>query len=276
MKDWETAVAPRAGKRSDYPAGPGSGPGIFNTYRTLFKRAISGKSQPAAMILGATPELRDLALSHGCHTIAVDVSAKVMKDMTLAMEHQDDPDEEQIIGDWLKNPIEDNKVDVVIGDGIGNNVPYADYPQLFSEINRVLKPGGYLILREMFNDPDHPRRTIRETIEYVHKEGLHKYDLFFELYCYTTDGGGDPKNKLISMKKVQKKLEQEIYNKGILTPEEEDSLKTFMDGSVTTTFRTEGEYLPHMEPYFDPIEIVDTEGFRFCEYFKFFFAKNKK
>ena len=134
-----------------------------------------------------------------------------MKEMGALMKHRNDHRERAVRGDWLKNPVKDNAVDVVMGDGVGNNVPYADHPRLFSEIHRVLRIDGYLILRELLNDRSHPRRTILETIAYVHKEGLHKYDLFCELYGYTTDGGYDAAHKLIRMEAIQKELEQEVY-----------------------------------------------------------------
>lgn len=276
MKDWETIAAPRAKRRSEYPASPAAGPGIIGAYRALFERASQGKQNAVAMVLGATPELRDLALEHGCLLISVEVNEKIMREMTALMTHANDPRERVIIGDWLKNPAEDNAVDVVMGDGIGNNVPYAEFPRLFSEIARVLKPGGYCILRDALLDPARPRHTIKDTIAYAHQMRLHKYDLFMEIYFYTTDGGYDAAQKFLRMEAVQKKLEAEVYGKGLLTPEEEEHLKTFMSGSVTSTAVTEQEYRESMAKFFDPVEVVKAEGFRFCEFFKFFYGRAKK
>lgn len=41
-------------------------------YEKFLKQAIKNKKDPKALILGATPELRDLCLKHKCETMAID------------------------------------------------------------------------------------------------------------------------------------------------------------------------------------------------------------
>ena len=69
--------------------------------RKFFKIAQGNKKKIKTLVLGATPELRDLAISMGSETIAVDISPRLLLALTNVMKHKDDPKNKFIVGDWL-------------------------------------------------------------------------------------------------------------------------------------------------------------------------------
>jgi SAM-dependent methyltransferase len=104
------------------------------------------------LILGATPELARLGWPHETHVYGVDRSL----DMIRSAWPQQELNREGlgINGDWRHLPLADASMSVVIGDGSYSNVEtVADYELLSAEVQRVLRPGGHLIIR-LYVRPD--------------------------------------------------------------------------------------------------------------------------
>ena len=100
------------------------------------------------LILGATPELRDLAHKHKAEVAIIDVSLEMMIVMKEFMKYKDKAKDEIWVGaNWLKNPLTSNYFDVVLGDYVSSNVPLDFHLKFFQEINRVLRKNSYFITR---------------------------------------------------------------------------------------------------------------------------------
>jgi hypothetical protein len=109
-----------------------------------------------AVILGATPELADIALTAGCRVVRVD-SNPSMFDAAAGRQYLTDRSNETIaIGNWLNlHMIGDGAADIVLGDCSLNNVPHEDMKELIVELARIAHPGSMLALRQIIL-PDTP------------------------------------------------------------------------------------------------------------------------
>lgn len=112
-------------------------------------RAIRGRRHPRVLVLGATPELRDMAITVGAECLAVDWSFKTMAAMQGAMRHADDPRNLMMVCDWTKiaEYLDDDKFDAIMGDASFNNVPFESQTKMMRACRELLKPGGRLIFR---------------------------------------------------------------------------------------------------------------------------------
>ncbi|MCK4705173.1 MAG: class I SAM-dependent methyltransferase, partial [Gammaproteobacteria bacterium] len=106
--------------------------------------------KPNVVVLGATPELADLALKHQCMVYRVD-NNPAMFDAAKPREKITDRKNETIIhNNWSDiNLISDGKIDLVMGDASLNNVPTAQMLQVLNELNRITHSGSILSLKQI-------------------------------------------------------------------------------------------------------------------------------
>ncbi len=130
--------------------------GDLKVYEKFLKLAIKNKKISRVLILGATPELRDLCLKHGCETIAVDVSWMMLVSMNEAMEYKDDGNNKSLLYDWLKldKLFRDNSFDAVLADASLNNLKLGYHALMFKILNKLLKPKGRFITRHVVIQQD--------------------------------------------------------------------------------------------------------------------------
>lgn len=273
--NWGSIVKSRITGRGSYPGGPAAGPEILKKYHQYYDMANKDLKEPSILVLGATPELRDYALSQRAKVTVLDQSQEIIKSMSSVMEFGDSQNESRMVGDWLDMPLQDNTFDFIWGDGVSNNILFTAHNKLFSEIFRVLKSTGHILLREFFIDQDEKELSIKDSIDWAHQNKMHRYDLFFKLYGYANDGHIDKSKHLLDMGIISKNMEKDIYGRGILNNEEEKCLKDFMTGTVKTTFLIQSMWRKNFEKYFNLIDIGVVDDYRFCRYFNFVFAKPK-
>jgi hypothetical protein len=108
----------------------------------------AGLDNGTAMVLGMTPELRQLALGRFARVASVDRSEQAHAiygdwiPATLAAR------EERLVAGWTEVAHLDGCVDVIFGDGVFGNCESATAAlRLLYGIRRLLKPGGVLITR---------------------------------------------------------------------------------------------------------------------------------
>ena len=133
----------RTSDRTQYLAAPSAGKGILAEYERLIDTARQGKESFDAVVFGATPELRDMVLDRGGNLTTVDFSAESFEKRGAAMEHVGDPREHIKVESWLETTCGDASADIVLGDGIFNNIPFDSYERLFGQIHRILRPTDF-------------------------------------------------------------------------------------------------------------------------------------
>lgn len=106
--------------------------------------------KPAVVILGATPELANLALEQQCIVYRVDnnpaMFAAAKPRETIAQR-----DNESIIhSNWSDiNTLANGQIDFVMGDASLNNVPVAQMHQVLNELNRITHSGSVFSLKQI-------------------------------------------------------------------------------------------------------------------------------
>ncbi len=105
---------------------------------------------PSVLVLGATPELADLALDLGCPTLRMDCNPAMFDAAAKREKRSDRRGERTVVGDWLDMPgIANGAIDLVLGDASLNNVAHAQMPRLFEQLRRITHAGSVLSLRQV-------------------------------------------------------------------------------------------------------------------------------
>ncbi len=157
------------------------------------------------LVLGATPELRDVLFECGIQVHAIDLNLEMLLGMTELLQHAN-PNEVLIKSNWLTSPLESEYFDIVLGDAVFPNIPWETRVRFFSEIKRWLKPGGHFINRAFFVPEQKPYESVQALVEhYENCEVSYQTatELIFDLHILTYD----PVDHLGSMPKVKPVLE---------------------------------------------------------------------
>lgn len=118
------------------------------------------------LILGATPELRDLAGRLGKKIWVADYSLKMISEMGKMMKSAGQRKEKRVSGDWcnLKN-LEQKSFDVVFGDLVLRLIEPAKRRFFLRKISSLLKQKGIFITRIHFVDESLGKLSVEEIIE---------------------------------------------------------------------------------------------------------------
>jgi SAM-dependent methyltransferase len=181
-------------------------PEEVNTYRKWLKTIRTKRPVQNALVLGATPELRDVLNELGFRTHSIDINIEMMLALNGLVTHQN-PEEVLIRADWLNNPLRSDYFDVILGDAVFPNIPWDRRQDLYHEIVRILKPGGHYINRA-FYAPDTKRfQTIEAVlVAFADKPSSNRtaIELVFEIQLLTHD----PVDHLGSMEKLRAVVEK--------------------------------------------------------------------
>lgn len=124
--------------------------GEIKLWEQMLKRVLRNNKKPKVLVLGATPEFRDLFARYPMVKVFL---ADISKEMKQGMDEllKSKPKNEKFVKtDWRKMPFANEYFDIAIGDTPHHNIKKTTYPAFFKEIKRVLKPGGYLLLSSWF------------------------------------------------------------------------------------------------------------------------------
>lgn len=146
-------------------------------------RLIKDEEDPNVLVLGATPELRMIALENRCRVTAVDESMIIINAMYDFMDYSNVSEDREVIikSDWLNMPLEMHNYDLAIGDGSLNELStLEDYEKLLIKIKDLLKPYGYFSIRIGVIPDDWSKINLIELIKERRNESKGKN--FWEIY----------------------------------------------------------------------------------------------
>lgn len=119
----------------------------------LFKKGIDAvfrdkreKKTKRILVMGSTPELRDLAQSYQAEVTLVDINWEMTLALTTLMKTKR-PKEIWVRANWLEAPFPENYFDIILGDFTFENLPFAQHDTYFRNIHRWLKSEGRYISR---------------------------------------------------------------------------------------------------------------------------------
>ena len=154
LAEWSGLEADkRVDNRESYPGSPSAGKGILEKYQELIEKSLTHVKNPHVLILGSTPETREIILKAGNKLITIDVSQEMIDKTNQLIKTKRDK-EEIVIADWLEMPLDDNQFDLIIGDGVYNNITLNNYNKFSLEVARVSKSSAKVIFREAAINPE--------------------------------------------------------------------------------------------------------------------------
>lgn len=138
-------------------------------YDQFLRDAVRNQKTAKILVLGATPELRDLAAKYTKEVTVVDVNLEMILAMTKLMRKKN-PSEIWVKTSWLSMPLSHNYYDVILGDGVVNNVAWSEVNIFWKHLAEVLKPNGKFVTRILFYIPPKiSSRIASEIMEHIRK-----------------------------------------------------------------------------------------------------------
>ncbi len=105
-----------------------------------------------ALVLGATPEIRDLLAKHKINTTLLEANESMYRAMSKLMKMKNNK-EKFVCGNWLEvNSIfKKNSFDFVISDAPHCNLAFKDWPKFFHGVYSILKKESYFLFATMIS-----------------------------------------------------------------------------------------------------------------------------
>ncbi len=123
-------------------------------YDQFLHNAVRNLKALKILVLGATPELRDLAAKYTKEVTVVDANLEMILAMTALMKSKNNR-EIWAQANWLTMPLSHNYYDVILGDAVVSNVTWRDAHLFWKHLAEVLKPNGKFITRIFVYRPLH-------------------------------------------------------------------------------------------------------------------------
>jgi len=117
----------------------------------IINKKIKTCKSPVIVILGSTPEFRDLCVSYAIEYKAKVVCVELVEDMYRAMTDLTllkNKKEDVVFENWLSMSLPNEFANIVIGDLTEGNIEEKFKTKYLSEINRILKKNGKYIVRQ--------------------------------------------------------------------------------------------------------------------------------
>lgn len=173
------------------------------------------KKSARILILGATPQFRDLAHCQKAEVTCVDITMDMILAMIRLMKYKKETEKEILMkSDWLKMPLAQNYYDFVLGDLVIGNIPLGIQQKFLMKIRDLLKTNGYFITRHSWPilPPRSPKAIIKEMIkkQKPNKETVCQFtwDMLFGVYKKVTRS-----SSTVDIHSAVKKIWQKEKNK---------------------------------------------------------------
>jgi len=137
-------------KKVESPFSPSKGEVMF--YEKAVKKILKRKN-PKALVLGATPEIRDmLAKYKKLDVYIMDADVPVYRAMTRLMKRKN-KQEKLVVGDWLKMPFKKDTFDLILSHGAFSVISLKNHEKFYKNIKRVVKKDGYVVMSRVNVEP---------------------------------------------------------------------------------------------------------------------------
>ena len=200
------------------------------------------------LILGSTPEFRDLCNSKIFNVTCIDINAPIYKALTL-LQKSPNKREQFINTNWLtfNNP---KRYDVIIGDAVTAMFGLGYYEQFFRNMSKHLVHRGYLIIRVPYQNPDfdiEPKKVIQN---YRNLKATNRMNIYTATYNYFAMYYLNKQKSSISLSVLYDKI-KELYKSKIILPSEFWVLKRYYQNlTLELSYPTEEFFNSTAQKYF--------------------------
>ena len=195
---------------------------VLEIYQSHLEVVRGEFGKPTVLILGATPELADLALSYECRVYRVDSNQAMFAAARERQQFSDRSNETVVCSDWLDmGVIAGGTVDLVMGDAAVNQIPHTRMKELFGELRRITHPGSMLSLKQIVM-PDAKVSAFQfDNTVRAYRAGRITSTEFYKIlrfYCFLGEAY-DPRTRVLNAEKVFATIKTR-YEAGVLSPDE--------------------------------------------------------
>ena len=242
----------------------------------IIKKYSQGKNHLKGLVLGSTPEFRDLLISCGFQSYAVDHNPDILKAMSKLMTFKNHKLDKQIKSNWLEMDFSDNYFDLILGDVSFNQIiDTDDLNKLLTRLKRILKPGGLLISRELVMLTLKPDSVWSETIERYQKGLIKRGEVMVELRVNSDlRSVGSP--QVVDGHEIYLKLKEKFKQGKIPHELYERVEETYSSGSKMINIFLKEDWEKILSNYFELAAIKQPCDYYSCKYMPLFFGVNNK
>jgi len=120
----------------------------LNIFLEYIKNISSKKSKPRFLIIGSSPELREIAAKFKAKTTVIANDLEIIERTTKLMKIKNE-DEEWLEGSIINLPLKKGSFDVIFSDNILSNVPPFNREIFYKKMKEIIKKDGIVILRSV-------------------------------------------------------------------------------------------------------------------------------
>jgi len=184
-------------------------------YGKLIKKYSKGRE---ALLLGATPAIRDLLAKLKFRVTVVDISPLMIKAMSSLRKMKSR--EKVIIANWLTIRL-NKKFDLIIGDTVINNLHPKEYVRFFRRIRNFLQDDGVFINQSVVltKHVNKIKITIDKIIGKLKKDPKYYENYLNSAYDYLEWSCGHAKNHLIDWSTLEREYQKRL-EKSEISPAE--------------------------------------------------------
>lgn len=188
----------------------------YRKYSLEVFRNVKGR-RPRALILGATPELRDLMFELGAEVTVADINPEVVRKLKSLMHHRKKAKEKLIMGDWSRIELPKEYFDVIVGDVVLGNVRRNRQPNFLRNMKSALAPNGHFI-QKMEVIPDNWKFEDMEATLNRFGNARPTKNYSVELVAMLLHNTFDRKRRIASLKRIRRGIAQYMTGDRITHP----------------------------------------------------------
>jgi len=212
----------------------------------------------SVLILGSTPELRDLAVQLPKSKIyVVDFSHQMLSGMLKFTHHADPAREIWIKDDWLSLFLPERSFDVIIGDLVLQQIPPENEKVFLKKVNSLLKKDGIFISRFHFISERFRNKTIEEIVKEVEAKKRSYSEKLTLIRLWVWERFSDPANRKMDRRLAAREYMEFI--KRIKAPDEavtkvKQTLIDWEDAPYNWSPPTEKQLVDGLSDYFTIVD----------------------
>ncbi len=244
-------------------------------------KEVCGKAKNSkALILGSTPELRDLVLKYNFQSIACDMNSSMLEAMEQLMKHKNHLKNQKVRCNWLEMNFKENSIDLVLGhQSLEQILTIGDLKKLLSKLKFFLKPNGRILICEVIREKKKPEITGKDWVKLFDKyknKTISDCELHHFLKYNSNWNSYNKSPSLMGTSSIYKKIKE--------LDKQNKSVKNFAlwwekvignsNKRILIFLRKDLEKL--LKQYFQLLPIKQCDDFHFCKYMPSYLGKPKK
>lgn len=256
---------------------------IFKPYIKCLANSIHKRENRTArmLVLGATPEFRDIGLKNRMEVWAVDINPNMLCAVDKFIKYRKSKRSIKIISDWLamSKKLPNHYFDLVMAEQSFNIVLLKDWPRLCREIIKVLEPKGYILFKVATVTDKIKRKSSAWAIKMYSQKKIKAGDLAWLLHF-------SPDAKLYNFKKNAVKLKgqpvivDKAMAKGMITKrqwqEHERKIGAIQRSGIVLNILTKQKTTDFLKKCFEILKIYRGKDFMLCQDMNIYFGKIKR